>query len=530
MKRRNFLQTAAAFSIPALFPVTGTRAGASRFTSMINPDSDRILVIVHLFGGNDGLNTLIPIDQYDDLQVVRKEILIDEGKILKLTDDLGIHPEMKDMKNLFDDGKLRPIQSVHYPNHNRSHFRSTDIYTTGSGSSEFLTSGWMGRYLETQYAGYPVNYPSSAQPHPPAISIGDVAHPTCEGTKINLSQTVLDPNNTRTLSNMMAAAPGDKYGDELSFIRTTMKQTNDYNTVIKSAADKGRNAVTYRYRDDRIYPQNQHNPLAEQLKKVARMISGGLQTKVYTVYMNGFDTHAGQVIEGNEHTGTHAMLLSDVSRAIADFQADMKAQGLEERVLGMTFSEFGRRIRPNASFGTDHGTAGPMFLFGSCVNGGILGDNVKIDRNIGQGDGVPMQFDFRDVYGSILVDWFDVRSYEVKNLLYDNFTYLPIANTCNEEETAGTTDKEDEGWVFGEPRTNTSTNEVSLQVTSPGANNLRYTLFDGRGRMVLANQISVDGTADHVLFKRPNRLPAGTYVLRLATESGGNLTRKVVLN
>ena len=530
MKRRNFLQAAATLSIPAFVPLTNLRGSTSRFTSMIAPDSDRILVIVHLFGGNDGLNTLIPLDQYADLQSVRKGILIDQGKILKLTDNLGIHPEMKDMKNLFDDGKLRPVQSVGYPDQNRSHFRSTDIYTSGSGADEYLTSGWMGRYLETQYANYPVNYPNTSQPHPPAVSIGDVAHPTCEGAKINFSQTVLDPNNTRELSGNTAATPNDNYGSELDFIRTTMQQTNDYNGVIKDAAQKGRNAVTYRYRDDRIYPQNQYNPLAEQLKKVARMISGGLQTKVYTVYMNGFDTHAGQVIEGNEHTGNHAMLLSDVSRAISDFQNDLKAQGLEERVLGMTFSEFGRRIRPNASFGTDHGTAGPMFLFGSCVNGGVLGDNVKIDRGIGQGEGVPMQFDFRDVYGSILVDWFNVQTFEVKNLLHDGFKYLPIASTCNEDNVAESTPDEptEEGWTIGNPRN--ASNQVVINISSPGTNTLRYTLFDGRGRMVLANQISVNGTADHVLFTRPSRLPSGTYVLRLATESGGNMTRQVVLN
>ena len=531
MKRRNFLQAAATLSIPAFFPLTNTRASTSRFTSMIAPESDRILVIVHLFGGNDGLNTLIPLDQYDDLKAVRKDILIDQDKIHKLTDELGIHPEMRDLKNLFDEGKLRPVQSVGYPDQNRSHFRSTDIYTSGSAADEFLTTGWMGRYLDTQYTNYPVNYPNSSQPHPPAISIGDVAHPTCEGTKINFSQTVLDPDNTRELNTTTAAVPDDNYGDELSFIRTTMQQTNDYNGVIKAAAQKGTNAITYRYRDDRIYPKNQHNPLAQQLKKVARMISGGLQTKVYTVYMNGFDTHAGQVVEGNEHMGTHALLLSDVSRAISDFQNDLKKQGLEERVLGMTFSEFGRRIRPNASFGTDHGTAGPMLLFGNCVNGGILGDNVQIDRSISQGDGVPMQFDFRDVYGSILVDWFNVPSYSVKTLLHDQFKYLPIANTCNEESTAETTPDgpSEDGWNIGDPRPNSS-NQVVINITSPGSNTLRYTLFDGRGRMVLANQISVAGTADHVLFTRPARLPSGTYLLRLATETGGNLTRQVTLN
>ncbi|CAH1001330.1 hypothetical protein LEM8419_02231 [Neolewinella maritima] len=531
MKRRNFLQAAATLSIPAFFPLTNTRASTSRFTSMIAPDSDRILVIVHLFGGNDGLNTLIPLDQYDDLKDVRNNVLIDQSRILKLTDELGIHPEMGDMKNLFDEGKLRPVQSVGYPDQNRSHFRSTDIYTSGSAANEFVTTGWMGRYLDTQYPNYPSNYPNSGQPHPPAISIGDVAHPTCEGAKINMSQTVLDPTQTRQLSTMSGSSPGDKYGNELDFIRTTMKQTNDYNSVIKAAAEKGSNAVTYRRRDERIYPKNQFNPLAEQLKKVARMISGGLQTKVYTVYMNGFDTHAGQVIEGNEHQGTHALLLSDVSRAISDFQNDLAKQGLEERVLGMTFSEFGRRIRPNASFGTDHGTAGPMFLFGNCVDGGILGNNVQIDRQVSQGTGVPMQFDFRDVYGSILVDWFNVQTYDVKRLLHNDFKYLPIASTCNEDNTAesGPEEKPEEGWTIGEPKPNTS-NQVVIDITSPGTNLLRYTLFDGRGRMVLANQISVDGTAQHVLFTRPRRLPSGTYVLRLATETGGNMTRKVVLN
>ncbi len=520
MKRRNFIQTAAALTIPTILPLPGMKANSSRFTSLIAPDSDRILVIVHLFGGNDGLNTVIPLDQYDGLTEVRSQLYLKERDVHKVTDTLALHPGMQSMANMFHDGRLKIIQSAGYPNQNRSHFRSTDIWTSASESEEFVNSGWVGRYLDTQHPGYPVGYPSEGQPHPPAISIGNVAHPTCEGESINFSQTVEDPFNTTTLANTDGSLlSNDRYGSELDFIRTTMQQTNDYNTVIKAAAARGKNAVKY--------PRNS-NPLATQLEKVARMISGGLKTKVYTVYMSGFDTHARQV-DANTSGGAHAVLLSKVSEAISLFQADLKAQKLEERVMGMTFSEFGRRIRPNASFGTDHGTAGPMFLFGSCVNAGVMGDNVEVHKNVGQSEGVPMQFDFRDIYGSILVDWFKVPTNSVKNVLHSGFKYLPLAGNCN-ELLDNATDISKDGWAFGEPFPNPSTREVYLNVSSPGYNRLRYSLFDARGRLVLANEIGVDGTGDHMLFKRPSRLPSGTYALRLATETGGTITRKVVFD
>ncbi|WP_198661710.1 DUF1501 domain-containing protein [Lewinella sp. IMCC34183] len=422
------------------------------------------------------------------------------------------------MANMFQDGKLKVVQSVSYPNQNRSHFRSTDIWTSGSDSKDFVNSGWVGRYLEDQFPGYPTGYPSEGQPHPPAISIGNSAHPTCEGTQINFSQTVENPLDTVTIPDSVEDfLSNDRYGNELDFIRTTMDQTNSYNAVIKNAAAKGKNLATY---------PGFSNSLAVQLKKVARLISGGLQTKVYTVYLGGFDTHARQVT-GDTTNGTHAHLLAQVSEAISAFQADLKAQKLEEKVLGMTFSEFGRRIRPNASAGTDHGTAGPMFLFGSCVNGGILGDNVEIDKSVGQSDGVPMQFDFRDVYGSILVDWFSVSTSRVKTVLHQNFQYLPLAGNCN-ENTNATEETTEDGWAFGQPYPNPSTKEIYINVSSPGYNRLRYSLFDSRGRLVLANEIGVDGQGDHMLFARPSRLPSGTYALRLATETGGTVSRKVV--
>jgi len=520
MKRRNFLQASAALTLPALAPITGIRASTSPFTSLIAPDSDRVLVIVHLFGGNDGLNTLIPLDQLKGLNEARSSFHVKEKDTLKISDTLGFHPQMDKMRDMFKDDRLRIVQSAGYPNHNRSHFRSTDIWTSASKSDELLTTGWMGRYLDTVNPGYPNGYPSKSQPDPPAISIGNIAHPTCEGMNINFSQTVDDPGNAAKLeSSISGQVPNDEYGQELSFVRTTIRQTNDYNAVIQKAYDKGANKVTY------FDKGKGTNNLAVQLAKVARLISGGLQTKVYTVYMTGFDTHAEQV--GSRFSnGYHASLLSELSEAVASFQKDLVALKIDDRVLGMTFSEFGRRIRDNDSRGTDHGTAAPMFLFGSCVNAGVEGDNPDLSGKIQQSDGVPVQFDFRDVYGSILVDWFDVPTHGVRNLLHSGFKYMPVASNCNEDKEPEDDDAPT-GWDIGQPFLDSSGSKVLIPIGSPANSRLRYTLFDGRGRMVLANEITVGGQNDYTLFKRPVRLPSGTYSLRMATDSGTTLTRKV---
>ena len=520
MKRRNFLQSAAALSIPALMPITGARGGVNRFTNLIAPDSDRVLVIIHLFGGNDGLNTIIPRDQYDGLHSVRNRFTIDESKIIKLTDSVGMHPMMDDMGTMFQNKQLKIIQSVGYPDPVRSHFRSTDIWTSGSSSDVFEKTGWIGRYLDTQYPGFPDGYPSSGASDPPAISIGDNSHPTCEGINGNLAQTVLDPLKTQALNEVLnISLPSDRYGAELDFIRTTMSQTNSYNRVIEDAALRGKNAIEYNDRE---------NNLSQQLQKVARMISGGLKTKVYTVYMGGFDTHAQQVLNDTTN-GKHAHLLRELSDAIGDFMKDLQKQGLHEKVMGLTFSEFGRRIRPNASMGTDHGDAGPMFLFGNCVNGGILGKNVVVDKDVPQGEGVPMQFDFRDVYGSILVDWFNVMPSQVRNLLHDDFQYIPVADTCNDElNSASSGETTEDGWFIGQVYPNPAKDYVRLTLESPTTGRMRYSLFDARGRLVLANEITVKGRQEHVLFQRPSRLPAGTYVLRMATDTGSSLVRKIL--
>ena len=422
MDRRNFLRRGGALALPILTGLPGIQAaGSSLLTSLLPPGSDRVLVLIHLNGGNDGLNTLIPTDQLSELQSVRPNVFQPATNLHAITTSLSLHSRMQGMQQLFGEGKVSIVQDVGYPNQNRSHFRSTDIWTTGSDSTTVLQTGWLGRTLEDDFPGYPENYPNATAPHPAAISMGNVANATCQGLITNMSQTVRNPLELTFLApGGDTPVPDDSYGDELDFLRVAIMQTNAYGTVIKEAAEKGGETSV-------DYPDT---PLRGQLENVARLIDGDLQTQVYVVHLNGFDTHAGQVDGSDTEAGQHATLLDYLSSSITAFQDDLEQRGLAERVMGMTFSEFGRRIRSNASMGTDHGTAAPMFLFGNCVSGTILGSNPTIDTEVDQNTGVPMQYDFRDVYGSVLMDWFGVQENRVRNILYPNFVYLPIAGGC----------------------------------------------------------------------------------------------------
>ncbi len=418
--RRQFLRRTGAASVPLLTGLPGLQAGTSFLTNLLPPDSDRVLVLVQLNGGNDGLNTLIPTDQMGALRSVRPNVGQAASGLKAITNRLSFHSRMEGFQQLYNEGKMSIIQDVGYPNQNRSHFRSTDIWSTASDAVTELETGWLGRHLEVQYTDYPAGFPNADLPHPPAISMGNVANATCEGLVTNLSQTVNNPTSLTFLApGGNTPLPDDNYGDELGFLRVAIEQTNTYGTVIRDAAEGGNS--TAEYPDDR---------LGNQLRNVVRLISGGLQTQVYVVQHNGFDTHSGQVDGGDAAGGRHGDLVEVLSQSLKAFQEDLEAEGLAGRVMGMTFSEFGRRIRDNASSGTDHGTAAPMFLFGGCVSGTILGDNTNIDVEVDQNEGVPMQYDFRDVYGSVLVDWFEVPEADVRTLLYPGFVYLPVANGC----------------------------------------------------------------------------------------------------
>ena len=417
--RRSFIKTSAMAALPfslSGFPLFAT---AQPKTSLLDEENDKILVLVQLQGGNDGLATLYHAAEYGNLSVVRNNIIVPENTILNIEDAYGFHPSMQGLKDVWDLECLGIVQNVGYPNQNRSHFRSTDIWNAASSAEDFVSTGWIGRFYDLNYADYPNGYPNTANPHPFALTMGKIVSETCQGINANYSLSLLDPFNPGTaLVSAEGDIANDCYGDALSFVNETVAQTNAFSQVIQDAAHSGNN-LSSKW-------DNLSTELSQKLKNVARLIAGGLQTKIYIVQLGGFDTHDNQVVGDETTTGRHSVLLQELSDAICAFQEDLRLLELEDRVVGMTYSEFGRRIRSNGALGTDHGTAAPLFVFGSCVENHILGSHPEIDTEVGIDEGVSMEYDFRDVYGTILNQWLGLSTSEVMDVLYPDFQALPL--------------------------------------------------------------------------------------------------------
>ncbi len=427
MKRRHFLKYSGAAAAWAGFSFQGfsfNPAPQLPFLKALaeggNPNN-RVLVLIQLTGGNDGINTFIPLDQYDNLANARSSVLIPANKVLSLNGTVtnGLHPSMPQLRNMYNDGLVSVVQNVGYPNQDYSHFRSTDIWMSASDSDQLVESGWTGRYLESQHPGFPDDYPNPDFPDPLAIQIGSVVSLALMGSAVPMGMAISDPTAFyQFVNDTVEPAPNTPYGSELEFIRLVTQQAQVYYQSVKDAADVGQNLSA-------LYPAAGTNTLADQLRIVAQLISGGLQTPIYIVSIDGFDTHSEQIDATFGTTeGTHANLLHLVSEAVGAFQDDLKLLGVDDRVAGMTFSEFGRTIASNGSLGTDHGAAAPMFVFGKNVIPGIIGNNPQIPDNPFMSSDLPMQYDFRSVYASALQDWFGIANPE--SILQNQFPILPI--------------------------------------------------------------------------------------------------------
>jgi uncharacterized protein (DUF1501 family) len=424
MKRRDFLKVSPAAAAPFLlnnFPV-GLTAG-NPLLQMIAQSTQvngRVLVLLQLSGGNDGLNTLIPLNQYAALTNARSNVLIPQASVLTLNGqpNTGLHPSMPEVKNMYNNQLINIVQAVSYPNPNFSHFRATDIWFTGSQSDVYLQTGWLGRYLNQEFPGFPQGYPSAGMPDPLAVQIGSQATIMTQGPSTNMCMTMTDPNYFYNLVNGITdPAPATPYGHELTYIRLIKQQTNAYTARVRTAYNGANTMATY--------PSN--NYLAEQLKIVARLIKGGLKTPVYVVnHPDGFDTHSNQVDPADKTKGDHADSLAILSKAINAFQNDLKLMGVDGRVVTTTFTEFGRRIKSNNSGGTDHGTATPIFFFGPAVNPQIVGTNPQLPLNATVDDNIEMQHDFRAVYYTILKDWFQLTTAQLNAVLFTTYPILPI--------------------------------------------------------------------------------------------------------
>ena len=512
MKRRSFIkQATTGVLLPSFFGKYDVKALAESpwFNELATVDTNRVLVLVQLFGGNDGLNTVIPLDQLSALGTVRNNILLPENRLLSLNgvSKTAFHPSLEGFRDLFNENKLAVIQSVGYPSQHFSHFRSTDIWMSASDPLENVYTGWLGRYLQTEFPNFPTNFPNTLMPDPLALQIGAQLTLTAQGEgtpmgmSISASGEFYDIGNEEDnfVVNGFAAA-------ELAHIRQVARQTYNYGDVVKSAYSRGQNLATY--------PSS--NSLADQLKIVARLIKGGLKTRVYLVTLGGFDTHAEQIQSNDTTKGLHATLLQTLSDGITAFQRDLEQMHLNDRVLGMTFSEFGRRIRSNASLGSDHGAAAPSFLFGSHVFGGILGTNPTITPNIDISANVPMQYDFRSIYATILKDWFCVSEANLNTIMLRNFQHLKLINAPN--CTTSLFEKEENDALLITNYPNPFVEQTTLNFKTRGGYTL-IQIFDTEGRLLFVPIDAVYSAGNHQISLNTEGWSNGVYYARLQNEA-----------
>ncbi|SFR34538.1 Uncharacterized conserved protein, DUF1501 family [Robiginitalea myxolifaciens] len=371
-----------------------TASAPSPLTAAIaNAPGDGILILIRLSGGNDGLSTVIPIEQYDTYANARPNIYIPESKVLKLTDEFGVPSYMQALESLWGEGSFKAVHGVGYEGQSLSHFTGSDIYantdltTTGFTG---LDTGWMGRYFENLYPDYLINPPAS----PAAVQIGQYGNLIFQGEETNYAFVASNIDQLEEIAqtgeqyNLDPTLFGDcMYGDQLRFLRGVANTTYEYSGLIHAAYERGRNDVEY-----------QENGFARQLALLARLIKGNLGTRVYMISMGGFDTHGNQPL-------AHERLMTNLSVAVKDFYEDLTFTDQDDKVLSMTFSEFGRRIFENGSNGTDHGKAAPTLFFGAGLNGSaFVGDHPSLDNPNGRGN-LEYTMDFRDLYATVLAEW-----------------------------------------------------------------------------------------------------------------------------
>lgn len=462
-----------------------------------------VLVIIQLAGGNDGLNTVIPAEN-DTYFSKRPDIAIKKVDALALKNGMYLHPSMTGIKSLYDQGNVAIVQSVGYANPNRSHFRATDIWNTGSDANVVWEEGWAARYLAEKYPSYPIAMPA----HPMAIQLGSVESLLFQSDIGRFGTVFEDPALFYQLVSGTLAddeiPPATLAGDELAFLKQISSASIQYSTVIRDSALKGANSMTY--------PATN---LAKQLGIVAKLITGGLETPVYLCTIGGFDTHANQLNQ-------HANLWKQISDAVAAFQKDLKTQNKADKVTLMTFSEFGRRVNQNGTTGTDHGTAAPMFVIGNTVRGGLLGENPNLVNLDSNGDLKP-NFDYRQVYSTILSDHLGLSTTSTAGIFKKSFDRLPIFLNSPLIAEAGVK------VTLLDPAPNPASEQVRIQFAAFEAMRVELALFDMQGQKVgsiYAGEVQ-SGTYSYPIDV--THFPAGTYLVSLAASTGARITKRLII-
>lgn len=412
--RREFLRSSLAASslvsiggatIPGFLARSAWSAEGSRA-------DDRILVVVQLLGGNDGLNTVVP-HGVDGYLRNRRRLRLAKGRLHPIDDEIGLHPSMGRMAELVEQGRLAIVQGVGYPNPDRSHFRSIEIWETARVDiqPDALETGWLGRLLD--------EHPPRPGEDSPALHIGGgraplatrakrVEVPSLERVdqfKLQLVGSSSDRRSARTaMSDIARADPGDD--PLLGFLRRSTLAAYDSSKRLEEVV--GESAES-------IYPNFN---LARRLEQVARIIKAGFGTRIYYTRQDGYDTHANQL-------DTHAALLNELSDSLAAFHDDLDEAGMADRVAVLVFSEFGRRVGENASYGTDHGAAAPVFVAGPVRQAGLVGEHPGLEQgDLDEGD-LRFHTDFRRLYASVLEHWLGVPAAPIVGEGFDPLPLLP---------------------------------------------------------------------------------------------------------
>lgn len=401
--RRDFLKTAAGTSIVSF---GATAPGFLSRAALADQDEgnakEKVLVVIQLSGGNDGLNTVTPYKN-EKYRSMRPTLAIAENDVLKINDDLGFHPSLEGVSELLEDGRLSIIQNVGYANPNRSHFESMDIWHSCQRKDQVRSTGWVGRWLDQRTAsGLTAGGVHIGQEEKPLALTAEKV-PVTSIASIDRFQLQLTERGTvdGDKINKLLNSNRDRGSNLLDFVQSNTKTAVATSDRIGDAVNAKSTGVTY--------PENR---LGEKLELVAKMIRSNFPSTVYYVTLNGFDTHAQQ-------SAAHTSLMREWSTALKAFMDDVDASGNADRVLAMTFSEFGRRVKENASEGTDHGAAAPMFLSGP-VKPGLHGNLPNLD-DLNDGD-IQFQIDFRRVYASVL-KWGGWKPSEVLGKEYET---LPV--------------------------------------------------------------------------------------------------------
>ncbi|MES2429965.1 MAG: DUF1501 domain-containing protein [Bacteroidota bacterium] len=392
IKRREFIQLGSLATASLMMP----KFLSALQKPMMVPQGNKVVVVLQFSGGNDGLNTIIPV-RNDIYYKERPKLGIAATDALRLTDEAGLNPALVSIKELFDAGSVGILNNVGYPNPDRSHFRSMDIWHSASNSNEYINTGWVGRYLDAQCKG--CDKPTQA------LEVDDTLSLALKGEN-NKGLAVKDPRRLYSSSN-------EKFFKDISASHHTSEETADY---LYKTMSETLSSADYIFQQSKLHPTNQVYPsteLGKNLKTIASLIFSDINTKVYYVSLGSFDTHVNQ-------NDKQKRLFTEFNDAVKAFTTDLKNNNRFDDVLMMTFSEFGRRVSQNGSGGTDHGTANNMFFIsGGLKQKGILNEMPDL-ADLNDGD-LKYKVDFKNVYATVLNKWLGADD---KNILGKQYEHL----------------------------------------------------------------------------------------------------------